>query len=215
MKITHQWLKRGIDAFDQSSGMYGHGQTYFPIVQGSTYKDLRIESAETIAQFEREGNAIGGLSVGEPTELMYEMLELVNSILPEERPRYLMGVGTPENILEGVALGVDMFDCVMPTRNGRHGVLYTWEGIINIKNQKWEHDFSPLDPMGTSIVDTYYSKAYLRHLMKCEERLAIQIASIHNLAFYLDLMKTIREKISNGTFYEWKQQVIKKIMERL
>jgi queuine tRNA-ribosyltransferase len=215
MQMTHQWLKRGIDAFDQSSGLYGFDQTYFPIVQGSTFKDLRTESAETIAQHEREGNAIGGLSVGEPTELMYEMLELVNGILPDDRPRYLMGVGTPENILEGVALGVDMFDCVMPTRNGRHGVLYTWEGIINIKNQKWEQDFSPLDPMGASFVDTYYSKAYLRHLMKCEERLAVQIASIHNLAFYLDLMNTIREKINEGTFYEWKGQVIKKITERL
>ena len=215
MQMTHHWLKRGIDAFDQSSGLYGFNQTYFPIVQGSTFKDLRTESAETIARFESEGNAIGGLSVGEPTEVMYEMLELVNGILPDDRPRYLMGVGTPENILEGVALGVDMFDCVMPTRNGRHGVLYTWEGIINIKNQKWEHDFSPLDPMGTSFVDTYYSKAYLRHLMKCEERLAVQIASIHNLAFYLDLMKTIREKINEGSFYEWKQQVIKKITERL
>ncbi len=215
MHITHRWLKRGIDAFDHSTAKYGYRQSFFPIVQGSTYKELRIHSAETVASYEREGNAIGGLSVGEPTELMYEMLEIITNILPENKPRYLMGVGTPENILEGVASGIDMFDCVMPTRNGRHGILYTSEGIINIKNQKWEHDFSPLDPQGTSFVDSYYSKAYLRHLMKSEERLATQIASIHNLAFYLEFVKTIREKINEGVFYEWKKSIIKKVTERL
>jgi queuine tRNA-ribosyltransferase len=215
MDITHQWLERGIKAFDQTEGKYGYQQTFFPIVQGSTYKDLRIESAERIASLNREGNAIGGLSVGEPTEVMYEMLDIVNGILPESKPRYLMGVGTPENILEGVSLGVDMFDCVMPTRNGRHGILYTWDGIINIKNQKWESDFSPLDEKGTSYVDSHYSKGYLRHLMKSEERLAIQIASIHNLAFYTELMRVVREKINEGKFSEWKKNVIKKLTERI
>jgi len=215
MNLTHRWLERGIKHFDNTDGKYGYKQAFFPIVQGSTYKDLRIKSAETIASFEREGNAIGGLSVGEPTEEMYEMLEIVNNILPENKPRYLMGVGTPENILEGIALGTDMFDCVMPTRNGRNGMLFTWEGRINIKNKKWENDFSPLDENGTSYVDSYYSKAYLRHLMKCDERLAAQIASIHNLAFYLDLVKTAREKINEGTFSEWKEKAVKKVSERL
>jgi queuine tRNA-ribosyltransferase len=215
MQITHQWLKRGIEAFEGSQGLYGFKQTYFPIVQGSTFKDLRIESAETIASFDREGNAIGGLSVGEPAEMMYEMLEVVNGILPDTKPRYLMGVGTPENILEGVALGVDMFDCVMPTRNGRHGILYTWDGMINIKNQKWENDFSPLDPSGSSFVDSYYTKAYLRHLFKCEELLAGQIASLHNLAFYLKLVETIRYKINQGVFSEWKNMIIKNLNNRL
>jgi queuine tRNA-ribosyltransferase len=215
MEITHQWLKRGIEAFDCSTGKYGYEQSFFPIVQGSTYKDLRIQSAETIASLEREGNAIGGLSVGEPAEMMYEMLEIVNGILPESKPRYLMGVGTPENILEGIALGVDMFDCVMPTRNGRHGILYTWEGIINIKNKKWETDFSPIDEQGTSFVDKYYSKAYLRHLMKSEERLATQISGLHNLAFYIEFVKVIRDKINEGTFSDWKKKVIKKVTERI
>ncbi|MCD4792351.1 MAG: tRNA guanosine(34) transglycosylase Tgt [Bacteroidales bacterium] len=215
MHLTHRWLKRGIKRFDETEGKYGYKQAYFPILQGGTYKDLRIQSAETIASFEREGNAIGGLSVGEPTEIMYEMLEVVNNILPEDKPRYLMGVGTPENILEGIALGTDMFDCVMPTRNGRNGMLFTWEGRINIKNKKWENDFSPIDENGTSFVDTYYSKAYLRHLMKSEERLAAQIASIHNLAFYLDLVRVAREKIIKGTFTDWKNIIVKQLAQRL
>ena len=215
MHLTHRWLKRGIKRFDETEGKYNYNQAYFPIVQGSTYKDLRIESAETIASLGREGNAIGGLSVGEPTEMMYEMLEIVNNILPADKPRYLMGVGTPENILEGIALGTDMFDCVMPTRNGRNGMLFTWEGRINIKNKKWENDFSPIDENGTSFVDSYYSKAYLRHLMKSEERLAAQIASVHNLAFYLDLVKVAREKINEGTFTEWKAGIIKRLSQKL
>ena len=213
--LTHRWLKRGIKRFDETERKYGYKQAYFPIVQGSTYKDLRIQSAETIASFGREGNAIGGLSVGEPTEIMYEMLEIVNNILPEDKPRYLMGVGTPENILESIALGTDMFDCVMPTRNGRNGMLFTWEGRINIKNKKWENDFSQLDENGTSYVDSYYSKAYLRHLMKSEERLAAQIASIHNLAFYLDLVRVAREKINKGTFTGWKNIIVKQLAQRL
>ncbi|MCF6365919.1 MAG: tRNA guanosine(34) transglycosylase Tgt [Bacteroidales bacterium] len=215
MNLTHRWLKRGIKRFDETESLYGYKQAYFPIVQGSTYKDLRIQSAETIASFEREGNAIGGLSVGEPTEEMYEMLEIVNNILPEDKPRYLMGVGTPENILEGIALGTDMFDCVMPTRNGRNGMLFTWQGRINIKNKKWEHDFSPIDEFGTSFVDSFYSKAYLRHLMKVQERLAAQIASIHNLAFYLELVRIARQKINDGTFADWKNKMVKQLAQRL
>ena len=215
MHLTHRWLERGIKRFDETEGLYGYKQAYFPIVQGSTYKDLRIQSAETIASHEREGNAIGGLSVGEPTEEMYEMLEIVNNILPEDKPRYLMGVGTPENILEGIALGTDMFDCVMPTRNGRNGMLFTWQGRINIKNKKWEHNFSPLDEFGTSYVDSFYSKAYVRHLMKVNERLAAQIASIHNLAFYLDLVREAREQIKEGTFAQWKTSIVKQLATRL
>ncbi len=215
MKLTHHWLIRGIQRFDQTEGKYGYDQIYFPIVQGSTYKDLRIQSAETIASHQREGNAIGGLSVGEPTEKMYEMLEIVNAILPEDKPRYLMGVGTPMNILEGIALGTDMFDCVMPTRNGRNGMLFTWNGIINIKNEKWANDFSPLDQSGTSYVDSLYSKAYLRHLMKAGERLAAQIASIHNLAFYLDLVRVAREKINEGSFDSWKSKMVIQLAQRL
>ncbi len=215
MFLTHRWLERGIKRFDETEGLYGYEQSYFPIVQGSTYKDLRIQSAETIASHEREGNAIGGLSVGEPTEEMYEMLEIVNNILPEDKPRYLMGVGTPENILEGIALGTDMFDCVMPTRNGRNGMLFTWQGRINIKNKKWEQDFSPLDEFGTSYVDSFYSKAYVRHLMKVNERLAAQIASIHNLAFYLELVRIARQKINEGTFAIWKTSMVKQLAQRL
>lgn len=214
-ELTHQWLKRGVDYFRKTDPLYGHKQAYFPIVQGSTYKDLRIKSAEFIASMECEGNAIGGLSVGEPHEVMYEMLDIVNHVLPQDKPRYLMGVGTPENILEGIALGTDMFDCVMPTRNGRHGVLFTWEGTINIKNKKWEKDFSVLDEQGTSYVDSYYTKAYLRHLVKANERLAAQIAGIHNLAFYLDLVRFARTKIEEGTFSEWKNEVVKKLGRRL
>ncbi len=215
MKLTHRWLERGVKHFKKTSGLYGYKQAYFPIVQGGTYKDLRIQSAEFIASQNCDGNAIGGLSVGEPTEKMYEMIELVNTILPDTKPRYLMGVGTPENILEGIALGVDMFDCVMPTRNGRNGMLFTWQGRINIKNKKWENDFSPLDEFGTSFVDSFYSKAYVRHLMKSQERLAAQIASIHNLAFYLELVKVAREKIKEGIFPEWKNKTIKQLSVRL
>jgi queuine tRNA-ribosyltransferase len=215
MHLTHRWLKRGVDHFDQTENKYDYNQTFFPIVQGSTFKDLRIQSAETIASYEREGNAIGGLSVGEPTDVMYEMLEIVNTILPEDKPRYLMGVGTPENLLEAIALGTDMFDCVMPTRNGRHGMLFTWEGRMNMKNEKWKNDFSPLDENGTSYVDSYYSKAYLRHLFKSEERLAAQIAGLHNLAFYLELVKTAREKINDGSFSEWKDKTVRRLSAKL
>ncbi len=215
MEMTHRWLKRCCDRFDATEGKYGYSQTLFPIVQGSTYKDLRTKSAETIASFEREGNAIGGLSVGEPAEEMYEMTDLVCSILPTDKPRYLMGVGTPANILENIALGVDMFDCVMPTRNGRNGMLFTSEGFINIKNQKWENDFSPIDPNGTSFVDQAYTKAYVRHLFKAGEMLGSQIASIHNLAFYLWLVREARKHIIAGDFTSWKNTMVKKVSTRL
>lgn len=215
MELTHRWLARGVEHFKNTEPLYGYSQTFFPIVQGSMYKDLRSHSAEFIAKQNMEGNAIGGLSVGEPTEIMYEMLEVVNEILPTDKPRYLMGVGTPANILEAIALGTDMFDCVMPTRNGRNGMLFTWEGIINIKNQKWEYDFSPIDAHGTSYVDATYSKAYLRHLFKAGEMLGSQIASIHNLAFYLDLVSQARKHIEANTFAEWKQTIIQKISTRL
>lgn len=215
MEMTHRWLKRCCDRFDSTEGKYGYDQTFFPIVQGSTYKDLRIKSAETIASFEREGNAIGGLSVGEPHEMMYEQTEVVCDILPKDKPRYLMGVGTPENILECIALGVDMFDCVMPTRNARNGMLFTSEGIINIRNEKWKNDFSPIDPNLGCYVDTFYTKAYLRHLVISKEILAAQIASIHNLAFYLWLVKEAREQIQIGTFVDWKNHMVKKVTTRL
>lgn len=213
--MTHRWLDRCIQQFDSTEGHYGYEQTLFPIVQGSTYKDLRKRSAEEIASKGRAGNAIGGLSVGEPAEDMYEMTELVCDILPEDKPRYLMGVGTPANILECIALGVDMFDCVMPTRNARNGMLFTTEGIINIRNKKWEDDFSPIDPTLGTYVDTFYSKAYLRHLTHSKEILAAQIASIHNLTFYLWLVDQAREQIISGTFYEWKEKMVKKLMTRL
>lgn len=215
MEMTHRWLKRCCQRFDETEGKYGYDQTLFPIVQGSTYKDLRIKSAETIASFGREGNAIGGLSVGEPHEMMYEQTEVVCDILPKDKPRYLMGVGTPENILECIALGVDMFDCVMPTRNARNGMLFTSEGIINIRNEKWKDDFSPIDPNLGGYVDTVYSKAYLRHLVISKEILAAQIASIHNLSFYLWLVKEAREQIQKGTFVDWKNQMVKKVTRRL
>jgi queuine tRNA-ribosyltransferase len=215
MEMTHRWLKRCCDRFDSTNPKYGYSQTLFPIVQGSVYKDLRIKSAETIASFEREGNAIGGLSVGEPAEEMYAMTEVVTEILPWEKPRYLMGVGTPENILECIALGVDMFDCVMPTRNARNGMLFTKNGTINIKNEKWKDDFSPLDSVGTSYVDTFYSKAYLRHLIISKEILGAQIATLHNLSFYLWLVTEAREKIIEGTFYDWKNQMVKQLGNRL
>lgn len=215
MDMTHRWLKRCCDRFDATEGKYGYEQTLFPIVQGSVYKDLRKESAEKIASFEREGNAIGGLSVGEPAEDMYEMCEIVCDILPRDKPRYLMGVGTPENIIENIALGVDMFDCVMPTRNARNGMIFTSEGIINLKNKKWEKVFEPLDPNGTSYVDNFYTKAYVRHLFIAKERLAGQIASIHNLAFYLWLVKEARKQILEGTFASWKDEILPKLRNRL
>ncbi|MBK6264033.1 tRNA guanosine(34) transglycosylase Tgt [Marivirga sp. S37H4] len=215
MDMTHRWLDRCINRFDATEGNYGYDQTLFPIVQGSTYKDLRKQSAEVIASKEQQGNAIGGLSVGEPAEMMYEMTELVCDILPADKPRYLMGVGTPANILECIALGVDMFDCVMPTRNARNGMLFTTEGIINIRNKKWEDDFSSIDPGLTGYVDTFYSKAYLRHLMISKEILGAQIASIHNLAFYLWLVESARKEIISGTFYEWKEKMVGKLMQRI
>ncbi len=215
MELTHRWLKRGITHFDQTEPLYGYNQTFFPIVQGAGYRDLRTKSAEYIASFEREGNAIGGLAVGEPAEVMYEMIEVVNGILPEDKPRYLMGVGTPVNILESIALGVDMFDCVMPTRNGRNGMLFTSKGIMNMKNEKWKDDFSPLDPEGTSFVDHHYTKAYLRHLYVSKEMLAAQIGSLHNLAFYLWLVKEARMHILAGDFSTWKDLMVKQLSVRL
>jgi queuine tRNA-ribosyltransferase len=213
--LTHRWLDRGIKRYLETEDLYGHHQSYFPIVQGSVYRDLRIESAEKIASLGMEGNAIGGLSVGEPAEEMYAMTDAVTSILPDDKPRYLMGVGTPVNILESIALGVDMFDCVMPTRNGRNGMLFTKDGIINIKNLKWKDDFSPVDENGTSFVDTQYSKAYLRHLVISNEILGAQIASIHNLAFYLALVREAFEKIRTGEFTEWKKRMTKNLATRL
>ncbi|MCC7332148.1 MAG: tRNA guanosine(34) transglycosylase Tgt [Flavobacteriales bacterium] len=215
MQMTHRWLERCCDRFDSTEPLYGYSQTLFPIVQGSTYKDLRTQSAEKIASFDREGNAIGGLSVGEPDEEMYEMCDLVTGILPSDKPRYLMGVGTPVNILENIALGIDMFDCVMPTRNARNGMLFTSNGIINIKNKKWENDFSPIDTEGTSFVDTFYSKAYLRHLITSKEILGAQIATLHNLAFYLWLVNEARKQILAETFSSWKSIMVKKLAQRL
>lgn len=215
MHLTHRWLKRCCDHFDNTEGHYGYSQTLFPIVQGSTYPDLRKASAEYIASMEREGNAIGGLSVGEPHELMYESTELVCGILPKDKPRYLMGVGTPANILECISLGIDMFDCVMPTRNARHGMLYTWDGILNIKNEKWKQDHTPLDPSGSAFVDSEYSRAYVRHLFTSGEMLGMQIASIHNLAFYLDLVTQARGHILAGDFAAWKSSVMPNITQRL
>jgi queuine tRNA-ribosyltransferase len=215
MDLTHRWLQRCIDRFDSTEGKYGFEQTLFPIVQGSVFKDLRIQSAEFVASCERDGNAIGGLSVGEPAEMMYEMTEMVTDILPKDKPRYLMGVGTPANILEAIALGVDMFDCVMPTRNARNGMLFTSEGIINIRNEKWKEDFSPIDPNINSYVSTFYSKAYLRHLVISKEILAAQIASIHNLSFYLWLVGQAREQIKMGKYADWKNLMIEKVSRRL
>ena len=215
MQITHDWLKRCVDRFDSTEPRFGYPQELFPIVQGSVYKDLRQQSAEVIASYEMEGNAIGGLSVGEPHETMYEMTEVVCSILPEDKPRYLMGVGTPENLLECIALGVDMFDCVMPTRNGRNGMLFTSNGIMNLKNEKWKDDFSSIDEAGSSFVDIRYSRAYLRHLFISNEILGAMIASVHNLNFYLWLMEKARQKIRTGAFMEWKNSMIPKLMQRL
>ena len=215
MHLTHRWLERCISHLEKLPIKYGYSQSFFPIVQGSTYKDLRKQSAEYIASVGAEGNAIGGLSVGEPAEEMYEMAELVCDILPADKPRYLMGVGTPINILENIALGIDMFDCVMPTRNARNGMLFTAHGTINIKNKKWEADFSPLDEMGITFVDTEYSKAYLRHLFAANEYLGKQIATIHNLGFYLWLVRTARERILAGDFMEWKTKMVKQMDKRL
>lgn len=215
MHMTHRWLDRCINHLEKLPFKYGYSQSFFPIVQGSTYKDLRKQSAEYIASVGAEGNAIGGLSVGEPAEEMYEMAEIVCDILPEDKPRYLMGVGTPINILENIALGVDMFDCVMPTRNARNGMLFTAQGTINIKNKKWENDFSAIDEMGITFVDTEYSKAYLRHLFAANEYLGKQIATIHNLGFYLWLVRTARERILAGDFLEWKTKMVNQMDKRL
>lgn len=215
MELTHRWLDRCITRFNETEPKYGYHQSLFPIVQGCVYPDLRKRSAEYIASKGADGNAIGGLAVGEPTEKMYEMIEVVNEILPTDKPRYLMGVGTPVNILEGIERGVDMFDCVMPTRNGRNGQLFTWEGTINIRNKKWEDDFSPIDPEGTAFVDTLYSKAYLHHLTICQEMLAAQIASLHNIAFYLRLVTEARKHIAAGDFTPWKKQMVAKLGRRL
>lgn len=215
MELTHRWLARGVKHFDETEPKYGYSQTFFPIVQGCVYPDLRRQSAEFIASQNREGYAIGGLAVGEPTEVMYDMIEVVNEILPEEKPRYLMGVGTPINILEAIERGVDMFDCVMPTRNGRNGMLFTSQGIMNMKNEKWKNDFSPLDEFGTSYVDKVYSKAYVRHLFVSKELLAMQIASIHNLAFYLWLVSEARAHIAQGDFSMWKKEMIFRLGQRL
>lgn len=215
MDMTHRWLQRCCERFDNTAGKYGYEQQLFPIVQGSTFKDLRIKSAETIASFNRAGNAIGGLSVGEPAEIMYEMTELVCDILPAAKPRYLMGVGTPANILENIALGVDMFDCVLPTRNARNGMLFTTQGIINIRNEKWKNDFSPVDEMVGGYASTFYTKAYLRHLVHSGEMLGAQISSVHNLTFYLWLVKQARQQIIAGTFRTWKDKMVQQVMTRL
>jgi len=215
LKLTHHWLDRGLNQFHSTEPHYAHQQAFFPIVQGSVFKELRKESAAYIAEKGAEGNAIGGLSVGEPAEEMYAMIEVVNEFLPDDKPRYLMGVGTPVNILEAISLGVDMFDCVMPTRNGRNGMLFTSEGIINIKNRKWMDDYSPIDTSDNSFVDMQYSKAYLRHLIISGEMLGMQIASLHNLAFYLWLVKKAFEEIKSGTFTAWKEKMIPALSTRL
>jgi len=215
LDLTKQWLTRGWKHFRETSPRYGHSQAYFPIVQGCTYADLRRESASFVAELGADGNAIGGLAVGEPAEVMYDMIEVVNEILPKDRPRYLMGVGTPANILEAIERGVDMMDCVMPTRNGRNGMLFTPEGTMNMRNKKWADDFSPLQEDGPSYVDRVYSKAYVRHLFASQELLAMQIASIHNLAFYLWLVREARKRILDGTFLPWKREMIEKVTRRL
>ncbi|GAB1415177.1 tRNA guanosine(34) transglycosylase Tgt [Paludibacter sp.] len=215
LDLTNKWLERGIKRFDETESRYGYSQTFFPIVQGCVYPDLRRQSADFVASLGREGYAIGGLAVGEPTEKMYEMIDVVNEILPKDKPRYLMGVGTPINILEAIERGVDMFDCVMPTRNGRNGMLFTSEGIMNMRNEKWKNDFSPLDINGTSYVDHVYTKAYLRHLFISKELLAMQIASIHNLAFYLWLVGEARKQIILGTFLQWKKEMVTRLGKRL
>jgi len=215
MHLTHRWLKRCCTRFDETAGLYGYQQTLFPIVQGSTYPDLRKESAETIRDMNRKGNAIGGLSVGEPAEKMYEITASVCEILPIEKPRYLMGVGTPVNILEGIAAGIDMFDCVLPSRNARHGLLYTWNGIININNAKWKDNLEPIDALSNARTSQIYTKAYLRHLFKANEITAMQIATLHNLSFYLSLVAEARVQIEKGTFYAWKNSILSTLDYRL
>ena len=215
MQMTHRWLKRCITHFNQTEGLYGYNQTLFPIVQGSTYKDLRKISAEVIAESDQPANAIGGLSVGEPAEEMYEMTEIVCGILPKDKPRYLMGVGTPANLLECIDLGIDMFDCVLPSRNGRHGLIYTSEGSINFKNAKWKEDFSPIDANSTCSTSRFYSKSYLRHLITTKELLGSQIATLHNLTFYLWLVGEARKHIELGTFKAWKTEMVEKVQRRL
>lgn len=215
LDLTHRWLQRGWKRYQETEGLYGYSQAYFPIVQGCVYPDLRRESAKFISDLGADGNAIGGLAVGEPTEKMYEMIEVVNEILPQDKPRYLMGVGTPANILEAIDRGVDMMDCVMPTRNGRNGMLFTSNGIMNMRNRKWADDYSELDPDGTAWVDHEYSKAYVRHLFVSQELLAMQIASIHNLAFYLHLVREARKHIIKGDFANWKKEMVERVTRRL
>lgn len=213
--LTHRWLDRCFKRFNETDPLYGYNQSLFPIVQGCTYRDLREQSAEFVASKDADGYAIGGLAVGEPAEVMYEMVEVVNAILPKDKPRYLMGVGTPANLLEAIERGVDMFDCVMPTRNGRNAMLFTSKGIMNMRNKKWEDDFSPIDSEGTAWVDTFYSKAYLHHLSKAQELLALQIGSLHNLAFYLWLVGEARKHIIAGDFSVWKPVILKQVTQRL
>ena len=213
--LTHRWLDRCLKRFQETDPMYGYEQSLFPIVQGCTYRDLRVQSAEFVAEKGCDGNAIGGLAVGEPAEVMYEMIEVVNAILPKDKPRYLMGVGTPANLLEGIERGVDMFDCVMPTRNGRNAMIFTAEGIINLRNRKWQDDFSPLDPQGPCTLDRTYTKAYMHHLFKAQELLALEIASIHNLSFYLWLTGEARRHILAGDFRTWKNKMIRQVTQRL
>lgn len=215
MNVTHRWLERCRTWLNENPELYGYEQTLYPIVQGCSFPELRKDSAKYIADFGADGNAIGGLSVGEPEDVMYEITDLVTDILPQEKPRYLMGVGTPWNLIECIALGVDQFDCVLPTRNARNGMLFTWNGVMNMKNAKWKEDFSALDELGTSFVDVEYSKAYVRHLFVANEFLGKQIASIHNLAFYLDLVQTARKHILEGDFTEWKNQVLPRLKQRL
>ncbi len=215
MQVTHRWLERCRAWLNENPPLYGYEQTLYPIVQGNSFHDLRKESARFVADFGADGNAIGGLSVGEPEEVMYEITDLVTDILPKDKPRYLMGVGTPWNILECISLGVDQFDCVMPTRNARNGMLFTWNGVMNMRNAKWKDDFSELDEHGKSYVDNQYSKAYVRHLFVAEEYLGKQIASVHNLAFYLDLVQTARKHILDGDFREWKNQIVPQLKQRL
>ena len=215
LSLTQDWLERYSKRFNETEALYGYDQTFFPIIQGCIYPELRIRAAEHALKFADAGIAIGGLAVGEPTEKMYEMLEVLHPVIPEDKARYLMGVGTPANILEAIARGVDMFDCVMPTRNGRNGMLFTWNGIMNMRNAKWEKDFSELDPSGTSFVDHCYSKAYLRHLFIAKEMFAAMLATEHNLAFYLDLVRTARTHIEAGDFAAWKKETVKRITSRL
>lgn len=214
LDLTMRWLQRCHNRLTETEPIYGYEQSLFPIVQGAGYADLRREAAERVAELGADGNAIGGLSVGEPTEVMYEMIEVVNEVLPKDKPRYLMGVGTPANLLEGIERGIDMFDCIMPTRNGRNGQLFTWQGTMNMRNEKWKDDHSPLDPKGTSYVDHAYSKAYLRHLIRSDEILGLQIASIHNLAFYLELVRQARQHIIAGDYKEWKAGILPQLQQR-